>query len=369
MGQSPSSSNYTKNPNDNILVQGNADMVNGKVSPRVWTTQITKMAQKGDIILSVRAPVGDVGITDYDVVLGRGVAGIRADEFIYQILKKMKLFNYWNRLSTGSTFESISSIDIKNAENLIPSKSEQNLIGNFLKIIDTMTDLQQVQLQLYKNLKNGLLQKLFPSNTEKTPILRFADFDGDWEQRKLGEVLNLLKDGTHGSHKDTSSGAYLLSAKNIKNGKVIINDDTDRRISKKEFDSIHKKFSLKKGDVLLTIVGSIGESAILNDPTNITFQRSVAYLRPNKYLLSQFLYITINEYKFQTELTKRQVVSAQPGIYLGDLSIIPIKVPSMKEQIDIGDLFKIIDNLINRQQTKLEHLKLIKKFYLKKMFI
>ena len=115
MGQSPDSKNYTDNPNDYILVQGNADMQNGRVVPRVWTTQITKLAEKGDLILSVRAPVGDVGKTDYNVVLGRGVAAVKGNEFIFQLLSRMKQSNYWSKLSTGSTFESINSSDIKSA--------------------------------------------------------------------------------------------------------------------------------------------------------------------------------------------------------------------------------------------------------------
>ena len=93
MGQSPDSKNYTDNPNDYILVQGNADMQNGRVVPRVWTTQITKLAEKGDFILSVRAPVGDIGKTDYNVVIGRGVAAIRGNEFIFQLLSRMKQTN------------------------------------------------------------------------------------------------------------------------------------------------------------------------------------------------------------------------------------------------------------------------------------
>lgn len=76
MGQSPSSKNYTNNPDDHILVQGNADINNGWVFPRVWTTQVTKQAKKGELLLSVRAPVGNIGKTNYDVVLGRGVAGV-----------------------------------------------------------------------------------------------------------------------------------------------------------------------------------------------------------------------------------------------------------------------------------------------------
>ncbi len=97
----PKSENYTDNPNDYILVQGNADMKNNRVVPRVWTTQVTKQAEKGDLILSVRAPVGDIGKTDYDVVLGRGVAAIKGNDFIFQQLGKMKENGYWNRYTQG----------------------------------------------------------------------------------------------------------------------------------------------------------------------------------------------------------------------------------------------------------------------------
>ena len=96
MGQSPNSSNYTDNPDDHILVQGNADMKNGRVTPRVWTTQITKKGEKGDLILSIRAPVGDVGKTDFPVVLGRGVAAIRGNEFLYQSFLRMKQIGCWD---------------------------------------------------------------------------------------------------------------------------------------------------------------------------------------------------------------------------------------------------------------------------------
>ena len=104
MGQSPPSTSYTDNPNDFILVQGNADMKNGKVCPRIWTTELTKQGKVGDIIMSVRAPVGDVGKTDYDIVIGRGVCAIKGDEFIYQTLWKMKSDCYWDVVSSGSTF-------------------------------------------------------------------------------------------------------------------------------------------------------------------------------------------------------------------------------------------------------------------------
>ncbi|WP_149334825.1 restriction endonuclease subunit S, partial [Leuconostoc citreum] len=136
MGQSPNSENYTDNPNNYILVQGNADMKNGHVFPRVWTTQVTKQAEKNDLILSVRAPVGNIGKTAYNVVIGRGVAAIKGNEFIFQSLGKMKSDGYWTRYSTGSTFESINSTDIKEAIINVPAVEEQSKIGSFFKVID-----------------------------------------------------------------------------------------------------------------------------------------------------------------------------------------------------------------------------------------
>ncbi|UOC05923.1 restriction endonuclease subunit S [Lactobacillus johnsonii] len=161
MGQSPSSKNYTENPNDHILVQGNADMKNGYVVPRVWTTQITKQAEKGDLILSVRAPVGDIGKTDYDVVLGRGVAAIKGNSFIFQLLTKMKINGYWTRFSTGSTFESINSDNIKNAQISIPSLREQEKIGGLFNEFDSLIALHQRKLDKLQKLKNAYLNEMF----------------------------------------------------------------------------------------------------------------------------------------------------------------------------------------------------------------
>ncbi|MBZ5969026.1 restriction endonuclease subunit S [Leuconostoc gelidum subsp. gasicomitatum] len=143
MGQSPNSENYTDKPSDYILVQGNADMKEGHVVPRVWTTQVTKKAKKGDLILSVRAPVGDIGKTGYNVVLGRGVAAIKGNEFIFQQLGKMKLIGYWDRYSTGSTFESINSTDIKDAQINVSSNDEQQKIGSFFQQLDNLITLHQ----------------------------------------------------------------------------------------------------------------------------------------------------------------------------------------------------------------------------------
>ncbi len=143
MGHSPSSNNYTDVPTDNILVQGNADMKDGRVVPRVWTTEITKMAEAKDIIFSVRAPVGDVGKTDYNVVIGRGVAAIKGNDFIFYNLVHKNHIRYWDRVSTGSTFESINSNELRSATIILPDRAEQESIGELLKDLSNLITLHQ----------------------------------------------------------------------------------------------------------------------------------------------------------------------------------------------------------------------------------
>ncbi|TGE70315.1 restriction endonuclease subunit S [Weissella confusa] len=161
MGTSPKSENYTDNPEDHILVQGNADMNNGFVSPRVWTTQVTKTAEAGNLILSVRAPVGEVGKTAYDVVLGRGVAGIKGNEFIFQSLKQVQSKGYWARMSSGSTFDSVTSEEVKTLPIMVPDEAEQELIGKFLGQMDNLITANQRKLDLLKEQKKGFLQNMF----------------------------------------------------------------------------------------------------------------------------------------------------------------------------------------------------------------
>lgn len=161
MGQSPDGSTYSDTPSDYILVQGNADLKDGWVSPRIWTTQKTKTAEAGDLIMSVRAPAGSMGKTSYNVVLGRGVAGIKGNEFIYQSLVKMDSDGYWKKLAAGSTFESINSDVVNGAELMVPQDiDEQNKIGDYFASIDALITLHQRKLEEEKQKKKALIQLL-----------------------------------------------------------------------------------------------------------------------------------------------------------------------------------------------------------------
>ena len=161
MGQSPDGSTYSDEPSDYILVQGNADLQNGWVCPRIWTTQITKKADAGDLIMSVRAPAGAMGKTAYNAVIGRGVAAIKGNEFIYQLLVKMNADGFWKTLSCGSTFESLNSDNIKNAEVKIPTTAEQIKIDDYFQQFDNLITLHQRELEKLQNIKKSMLEKMF----------------------------------------------------------------------------------------------------------------------------------------------------------------------------------------------------------------
>lgn len=163
MGQSPDGSTYSDEPSDYILVQGNADLKDGWVVPRIWTTQKTKSAQAGDLIMSVRAPAGAMGKTAYDAVIGRGVAAIKGNEFIYQSLVKYDSDGYWKKLAAGSTFESVNSNVVKGALISVPQDIEEQVkIGEYFHNLDNLITLHQRKHDELIEIKKYMLNNMFP---------------------------------------------------------------------------------------------------------------------------------------------------------------------------------------------------------------
>ena len=289
--------------------------------------------------------------------------------YLYQYIKAPFLLEYVNQMATGGTIKHLNQNILVDFMVSMPQIVEQKKIGELFQTLDHLITLHQRKLEKLKIIKKSMFENLFPQNGEKTPKIRFSGFNEDWEQRKLISCLSLLKDGTHGTHKDYPSGPLLLSAKNIKNGRVNY-DETDRRISYKDFEKIHSNFKLQVGDVLLTIVGSIGETALLQNTFGLTFQRSVAFLRLTDNIIPEFLMSEINTSRFKNELENRKSTSAQPGIYLGDLGEIPVFISkNSDEQLKIGSYFDSLNHLITLHQSKLDKLQKIKKSMLESMFV
>lgn len=163
MGSSPKSEAYNEIGEGLPLLQGNADIKSRRSAPRIYTNQITKQCSIGDILLSVRAPVGSVAKSDHKACIGRGIASIKANksnsqEYLYQWLLAFE--PKWEKLSQGSTFEAVNSNDIKTLNILAPTLTEQQIIASVLTAADKEIELLQAKLAHLKEEKKALMQQL-----------------------------------------------------------------------------------------------------------------------------------------------------------------------------------------------------------------
>ncbi len=171
MGQSPSSTAYNEKGLGIPLIQGNNDIKNRKTISRIWTTEITKTAQKGDIIMTVRAPVGWIGVATTDVCIGRGVCAIRAKTadhlFVLKLLESLE--SRWKSFEQGSTFTAVNSSDVKALSLYIPKlKEEQKAIAEILNTADKEIAELEKKLSIIKEQKRYLLNNLI-TGTIRTP--------------------------------------------------------------------------------------------------------------------------------------------------------------------------------------------------------
>ena len=354
MGQSPDSKNYTDNPDDYILVQGNADMQNGRVVPRVWTTQITKLAEKGDLILSVRAPVGDIGTTDYPVVLGRGVAAIRGNDFLFYLLSRMKQTNYWSKFSTGSTFESINSSDIKSAEICLPGQEEQSAIGSLFRTLDDLLASYKDNLTNYQFLKATMLSKMFPKAGQTVPEIRLDGFEGEWENKILSEVTNITMGQSPKSENYTDNpNDHILVQGNA--------DIKDKQVVPRLWTTEVTKMA-EIGDIILTVRAPVGD--IGKTDYNVVIGRGVAAIKGN-----DFIFYTLEKMKKTGFWNRFSTGSTFESISSNDIKEAIIQIPTLEEQQAIGAYFSNLDNLINSYQEKISQLETLKKKLLQDMFI
>jgi type I restriction enzyme, S subunit len=169
MGQSPSSSHYNAKGDGLPLIQGNADIANRQTIKRMFTAQITKRGKAGDIVMSVRAPVGEISRAMFDVCLGRGVCAIRfSNDFLYHYL--ILLEPTWAKHSKGSTFDSVNSADVNAVEIRLPAQvAEQTAIATVLSDMDAELSALEGRQDKTHALKESMMQELLTGKTRLVP--------------------------------------------------------------------------------------------------------------------------------------------------------------------------------------------------------
>ncbi|WP_010304630.1 restriction endonuclease subunit S [Kurthia senegalensis] len=279
-------------------------------------------------------------------------------------IKKYKLY------ATGSLiekqrvqFSTLSSIKVH-----IPSLEEQTQIGSFFKQLDDTIALQQQELDILKQTKQGFLQKMFPKEGETVPELRFPGFSGAWEERKLGEHSEILTGGTP----KTSITSYWepkevpwMSSGEVNKHRL---DSTDNMISLEGLKNSSARW-VKPYSILIALAGqgkTRGTVAINN--VAITTNQSIAAIEPNKSLHYEFVYQ--NLVKRYEEL--RMISSGdgtRGGLNKQIIADVIITSPNIEEQTKIGSFFKQLDDTIALHEQELDALKETKKAFLQKMFV
>jgi type I restriction enzyme S subunit len=168
MGQSPDSRYYNNRLVGLPLIQGNADIVNRKTIARNYTSNITKLCDKDDLILTVRAPVGAVAKASYKSCIGRGVCSLKIqNDYLYYYF--IFIEHKWGEMSSGSTFDSINSNVLNMILVHLPSTdAEQRAIAHVLSSMDSEIEALERKRDKYKQVKQGMMQDLLTGKIRLT---------------------------------------------------------------------------------------------------------------------------------------------------------------------------------------------------------
>jgi type I restriction enzyme, S subunit len=164
---------------------------------------------------------------------------------------------------------------------------------------------------------------------------------------RLKDCLSLLKDGTHNPPERSEKGIkFIAGATDIKY--LHVNFSKCTFVSQENYKIMHKKWEPKVNDVLLTIVGTVGNTAIVREQDlPFTMQRSIATLRPNEKIDFRYLFYWLNSNEAKWAISSRITATGQPGIYLGELGKIPISIPRLEVQKKISEKLYLLDQAIS----------------------
>ena len=354
------------------------DTIRG-VHPNKFITQnallisAAKKIPKNSIAIVSRVGVGKVALIPFNYSTSQDFLSLSslkinsqfATYSIHKIMKKTA-----SQLQ-GTSIKGITKKDILNKTIIFPiSEKEQVHISSLLKYVDYIISLQQRKLEQLKRLKKAMLQQLFANNNSKQPNLRFKNFKGDWEQCKLGELIESLFQGINTAADKveySNNGLPIIQAKNITSGSLDFSGS--RKLSVQKYSNYLDKYIPQKGDILFANIGTIGPNVILKDTRQFFIAWNILRIVPQKNINGEFLKITLDLLNSKHYFEKLLTGNATKFVNKNDMRNLPIFFSDPEEQNKISNLFKKLDFLITLQQNKLTQLTILKKYLLQKMFI
>ena len=275
------------------------------------------------------------------------------ENFLIAFSNSDKFRNSILKIKTGSTQVHIRNSQYLGIEIIAPSHEEQMKIGNFFKSLDDTISLHQQELEALKQTKQGFLQKMFPRETETVPQIRFKGFLGEWKSNTFSTIVERV------SKQSSSDSLPKLEFEDIISGEGRLNKD------------ISEKFDNRKG--------------IVFEPGYILFGKLRPYLK--NWLLPKFIGIALGDFwvfttkhspefvysliqtnKFQT-VANLSTGTKMPRSDWKTVSTTEFLIPSIEEQVKIGEFFRQLDEVIELKEKEIEALKETKKGFLQKMFV
>ncbi len=348
LGQSPRSSTYNKEGKGIPFLQGKTEF--GEIYPdfKLFCSDPIKIALEADILLSVRAPVGDLNIASRKCCIGRGLAAIRPNKaalyhlYLFYLLKLYKSFI--DSISTGSTFKAIKKSDIENLEISLPPLPEQKKIAEILSTVDLASEKVINALKKNEIIFYGLLKYLFQNNIK------------NWGNETLENLSNsIVGGGTPSTSKSefwNGNIAWMTSA-HISNRDIV---NGQKYITNTGLEKSSSKLVTKNNIIIATRVG-IGKVALNKIDVAISQDLTGIVLEHDK-IAPDFLY-----YFFLTQKNKLKALaqgSTIKGILREDISKLNIPLPSLsiqKKIVAILNSFYEKQELLNKKKEKLTSIK------------
>jgi len=360
MGQSPPSDTYNLSGVGLPFFQGKKEFTELHPIVEKWCSQPNKIAENDDILISVRAPVGDTNIADQKCCIGRGLAAIRYsgnNRYVLYFLKLIK--QQLNEKGTGTTFKAISGEILRNTKIPLAPLNEQKRI--LAKLEQLLTDLDK-GIEYLETTKQQL--KVY-----RHAVLKWA-FEGNWEIKPLGKVANVKRGKSKHRPRNAPElfgGKYpFIQTGDVRaaNGRIV-----------KEYTETYSEFGLKqsklwpKGTLCLTIAANIADTAFLG--FDACFPDSVVGITSDPNILN-LDYVNFYIQKIKQEIEGKASATAQKNINVEFLETLEIPVPNPIQQVkivhDIESRLSVCEKIEETIASSLQQAEALRLSIIKKAF-
>jgi len=325
--------------------------------------------KKGDILISAAGTIGrTVEFSGENAYFqDSNIVWLRFDES--QITSTFLNITYQNIKwgLEGSTIKRLYNSDLLSAEITLPSLPEQTHLGLFFRRLDSQIAESRAVLEKSRQLKKAMLAKMFPADGEKIPKIRFKGFEGEWEEKMLGENANFTKGCGYSKSDLTEDGFPIILYGRLYTQYENIIEDVETFVS---YDD--NALKSQGNEVIMPASGETAEDIVR---ASAVYQRGVILggdlnvIMPNKEISSTFLALTLTNGKNRQELAKKAQGKSVVHLRNDDLKSCKILFPSLAEQTQIGNFFRQLDETIALQSAEVEKLNQLKKGLLAAMLV